>query len=450
MTRIAFVGLGKLGLPVALCLAQKHRVAGYDISPSLREYRTYEHRELGPDLKDDFQEWFRKTYTASTEQHSQRGLSFAPSLEEAVNGAEIIFVAVQTPHAPEYEGITRVPPDRADFDYTALKQCVTEISQFVKPDQIVVVISTVLPGTMRREILPLLEGRAPLVYNPAFPAMGTVMEDFLRPEFVLLGADDQNALRKMHRFYNDFYRIERGGLMWYPEVRKMSIESAELTKVAYNVLISQKIALANTLQEICHKIPNCNVDDVTGALKCANRRLISTAYMDGGVGDSGPCHPRDGIAMSYLAQKLQLAHDPFGEAMKARERQAEWLVNLFLERRGVEALKRGDKPEDWLPVVFLGKAYKPESSLVTGSAAILMANILKEKYDGSFWHYDPYIDGDVPVGWGPFEKPSAYLICTKHKEFASYKLPKGSLVVDPFRYIPEQADVKIIRVGVGK
>ena len=85
--------------------------------------------------------------------------------------------------------------------------------------------------------------------------------------------------------------------------------------------------------ELCHKLPNTNVDDVTNALKLANRRLISGYYMDGGMGDGGGCHPRDNIAMSYLSEKYNLSHNWFEHIMKQRENQTEWLCELIKEHK---------------------------------------------------------------------------------------------------------------------
>ena len=105
-----------------------------------------------------------------------------------------------------------------------------------------------------------------LCYNPSFVAMGTTMCDFLHPEFVLLGADDPISAKALEAFYASITDAP---------IYSMTIESAEITKLAYNTYIGMKIVFANTVMEICHKIPGANVDDVTGALKTANHRLIS-------------------------------------------------------------------------------------------------------------------------------------------------------------------------------
>src|SRR3990167_6253752 len=160
--KLAMIGCGKLGLPVAVALGQKHEVVGFDVNPDLMRKRVYEHRELGPDLQDDFQVYFDKA-----------NLTFTPTVQQAIEGAEIIFVAVQTPHSPMYEGITRLPESREDFNYTHLVSAIRSISQHVKPEQTVAVISTVLPGTMPREVLSIIGGKCNFCYHPLFIAMGT-------------------------------------------------------------------------------------------------------------------------------------------------------------------------------------------------------------------------------------------------------------------------------------
>lgn len=436
--KIGMIGLGKLGLPVAVCLSQKHSVYGYDSNLDLRHYRKYEHRELGPTKQDDFQDYFDRA-----------DICFCSSVRGAVEDTDIVFVAVQTPHGPEYEGVTRLPATRADFNYKSLITAVREVAQYTRPDQPVVVISTVLPGTMRREITPILKGacglpdRGQLVYNPFFIAMGQVMYDFLNPEFVLLGGEDgcMGAV-KVAGFYQDFYGYHDIPTPELPPIRTMSIESAELTKVAYNTYLSMKVTVANSLMEVCHKIPGCNIDDVTNTLKLATDRIISPKYMDGGMGDGGGCHPRDNIAMSWLANKLSLSSDMFGALMKAREKQTEWLVDL------IQATQRKYNYVGH-PLILLGKAYKPETNLTVGSPAILLANMLRER-GVSYIHYDPYVDNSNHFLAKGLTQQSLYFISTKHTSFASISFPNGSVVIDPFRYIPAQEGVTIIPVGVGK
>ena len=240
---IGFVGLGKLGLPCAVATASKgHDVMGYDIVSDRMRKTPHLRRERGPDGNSTFDLFLERS-----------NLRFS-SLEQLVSHSEIIFVTVQTPHKPEYEGVTRLPRNRMDFDYRYLVQSIEQISAKVQRETVVAIVSTVLPGTMRRFVKPAAGPLLRLCYNPAFTAMGTTMYDFLHPEFVLLGVEDPVSAAKVEAFY--------AGVTEAPILR-MSIESAELTKVAYNTFISMKIVFANTLMEICHKTPSANVDDVT-------------------------------------------------------------------------------------------------------------------------------------------------------------------------------------------
>lgn len=438
MVRIGLLGLGKLGLPVAVTLASKFPVMGYDINPDLCKLRVYEHKELGPNLENNFQKWFDDACDLTNKK--DKGLMFSPCLPGMVKNSDIIFVAVQTPHESRYDGSTLLPayPDRKDFEYAYLVKAVKELANMVKPSHTVVIISTVLPGTVRTEILPILKPTGcKLIYNPFFIAMGTVMWDFLHPEFVLLGMEDgsgdDKSVDDVWSMYCQFYDSPMN-------FREMSYESAELTKVAYNLFISQKIMFANTLMEMSHKIPQCNVDDVTDALGTATNRLVSNKYLSGGMVDGGSCHPRDAIAMSYFADKLGMHYNPFEQIIISREKQTEWLMWL-LDKYGYDYVK--NKP---MPKIILGKAFKPETAITAGSPAMLCADILREKYkDKHYYHYDPYIDGSNS---GPvYMEPCAYLIACKHRTFQTYRFTPGSVVIDPFRYIPKQTDVKVISVG---
>lgn len=406
--KIGFIGLGKLGLPCALAIEKKgHKVFGYDVNP-----------EVGKILESRILPYKEVDGQEHLETHN---ISFL-SLSEVVKESEIIFVAVQTPHEPKYEGITRIPNERCDFNYTYLKDSIKAISDVLdelKENRIVVIISTVLPTTVKEQIMPLVSQYMRLCYNPFFIAMGTTIHDFLNPEFVLLGNDNEEAANEVEKFYRTLHNSP---------VYKTSITNAELIKVSYNTFISMKIVFANTLMEICHKMGG-NVDEVTKALGMANQRIISDKYLTGGMGDGGGCHPRDNIAMSFLAEKLNMSFDFFNSIMKAREEQTEWLAEIVRENKGD------------LPIVVLGKAFKPETNLISGSPSILLKNILNET-EQDVEVYDPHIDEEKT-----FDKPSIFFVGTKHDAFAKMSFPEGSVVVDPWRYIPKTDGVKVIHVG---
>jgi len=395
---VGFVGLGKLGLPVATCIATKgHMVKGFDINPDNMQ-KTCNFVETGPTGAGPFLPFLENA----------DNLSFG-TLEEVVEHSELIFLAVQTPHLPQYEGTMPIPKERVDFNYQYLIDAVERVAALIEKDTALAIISTCLPGTMQQHIIPVIEDNpfVHLVYNPSFIAMGTVMRDYMDPEFILLGTHDEYATKLITEFYETITDAEQ---------RVMSVESAELTKVTYNTFIGMKIALANTVMELCTYLPNTDSDDVMNALKKAHRRLTGPAYLTGGMGDGGGCHPRDNIAMSYLARKTGLSFDFFEAVMLSREKQATWLAGLLHWYSSTVQL----------PAVILGMSFKPETEIETGSPAMLVANLIHERF-GNPVVCARSVD-DMPLG------ACVILLGCKKPEFKNYVPHTGSIVIDPFRY----------------
>ena len=280
-----------------------------------------------------------------------------------------------------------------------------------------------LPGTTRAHLAPLCGPNVRLVYGPYFIAMSTTVQDFLHPEFVLLGSDHPEAIADVA----DLYRTVHDR-----PIHPVSIESAELTKVAYNCFISMKIVFANMVMEISQKT-GADCDQVADGLALATDRITSPAYMRGGMGDSGACHPRDNQAMSWLAGRLDLSVDLMGHVSKAREQQSAWLADLVEHWHRMSGLS----------ICLLGKAYKPNVSLVNGSAGLLLAHQLRER-GLDLEHWDPHVDTG-----GTFapEEPGVIVIATRHDAFTGYRFPAGSVVIDPHGYMPDQPGVTTIRVG---
>ena len=420
--RIGFLGLGKLGGAVALTMAFKgHDVIGYDINQKVMTYKPRKFKEAGPDGKGNMNDLLGEPWI-------KEKLKFG-TLEQVADHAEILFICTQTSHAPEYEGTTRLLNESKDFDYTYLVAAVETLSEIIEKDTVIAIISTCLPGTMEECIKPLLNKYMHLVYSPMTPAMGTVMNDFLTSEFFLVGVENEQAAQKIEEFYNTIAPAT--------PICKMSVESAELTKVIYNLFITLKISYSNTIMEICHKIPKANCDDVTNALSFATKRLISSAYMKAGMQDGGPCHPRDLIAMWNLGERLDLSYNIFFELAQCREKQTQWLCELISDYYW--------KNEKFDKVFILGYSFKPESNITVGSPAILCENILKEM-GIPVTKYDPFVDEHPRHDW--WEAPGELiLIGTKHEIFKQWKFPRGSVVIDPFRSLVDQDGVEIVRVG---
>lgn len=402
--KVGFIGLGKLGLPCAEAMAQHYQVTGYDISP-----------------------------------RSSDLVRVVPTLREVVQEQDIIFVAVQTPHDPDYDGsqpITHLP--NKDFDYTIVKQVLADVNQYANKNQLVVLISTVLPGTVRRELEPCISN-ARFIYNPYLIAMGSVAWDMVNPEMVIIGTEDGSETGDA-KLLTDFYAplMENN-----PRYAIGTWDEAESIKIFYNTFISTKIGLVNMIQDVAIKNGNINVDVVTDALANSTIRIMSPKYMKAGMGDAGPCHPRDNIALRWLAENLNLGYDIFDTVMHAREQQAKNLAR-YLKR--IQVQKN-------LPIYIMGKAYKPDVDYCDGSYSLLVGHYLEEM-QAKFYYIDP-LTGDEP----PFEGMPviAFLAHNRNvtygytgekpeQEFYCELVP-GSTIVDPWRQYTTDKDYNVIHYG---
>jgi len=327
--RISFIGLGKLGMPCAEALAKKGYgdITGYDILPKQSELI---------DIKD--------------------------TLADAVKDRDIVFIATPTPHEDGYDG--REPTSHKqpkDFNYDAVKKVLTECNHLMNKEQVVVLISTVLPGTIRREFAPVMTN-VKLIYNPYLIAMGTVADDMINPEMIMIGTRkgiEETAVKAglLKSLYKDVCENN-------PRIEFGTWEEVESMKIFYNTFISNKISLVNMIQDVAHKLGNMNVDKVTGALSRSTKRIVSSAYMKAGMGDGGACHPRDNIALRWLAKELDLGYDLFEGIMTAREKQAETMAKAIL--------KHGNN------IWFTSDSYKPGTNLVDGSYSLLVQYYIKK------------------------------------------------------------------------
>ena len=325
-TKIGFIGLGKLGMPCAEAIASKgFHVAGYDILDK-----------------------------------SSKLLEIRNSIQEVCQDRDIVFVATPTPHEEGYDG--REPTSHKevkDFDYTAVKKVLSECNKHMNKSQSLVLISTVLPGTIRREFESLITN-VKLIYNPYLIAMGTVADDMINPEMIMIGTKKGNykTALKAQELENFYYQVCDN----MPRIEFGTWEEVESMKIFYNTFISTKIALVNMIQDVANKLGHMNVDRVTNALKNSTMRIMGPRYMKAGMGDGGACHPRDNIALRWMARELELGYDLFESIMTAREKQAEGMAK--------EILRHGTN------IYFSSDTYKSGTDLVDGSYSLLVQHFV--------------------------------------------------------------------------
>ena len=375
-TKIGFIGLGKLGMPCAETMAKKgFDVAGYDIVDKTSDC-----------------------------------VSIRSSIQEVCKDRDIVFVATPTPHENGYDGsqpTSHLPVK--DFSYVSLKNIISKCNKFMNDAQTLVVISTVLPGTIRRELHPLVTNTK-LVYNPYLIAMGTVVSDLLNPEMIMIGTKrglEGNTCRQRSELLESFYNTLCDN---QPRVEFGTYEEIESVKIFYNTFISNKIVLVNMIQDCANKLGNIDVDKVTDALAKSTQRIISSKYMKAGMGDGGSCHPRDNIALRWLAKDLGLGYDLFEGIMTAREKQA--------ENMAIAILKYGKT------VWFSSDSYKVGTDMVDGSYSLLVQYYVQK-------HGGQIVQGfDTPVQ-----------VIVRVHESDQFTADDNTIIFDPWRSYPMAKNV---------
>ena len=400
--KAAMIGVGKLGQSCAEVMAESYPLVGYDISP--REPKNF---------------------------------PMVDSVKEAVEYANIIFIAAPTPHDPLYDG--REPtahlPNK-DFDYTIVKDILTEVNKWANKNQLVVLISTVLPGTTRRELEPLITNSR-FIYNPYLIAMGTVGWDFANPEMVMVGTEDGSETGDARELIN-FYRPMMNN---DPRYVVGTWDECECIKIFYNTFISAKLSLVNMIQDVAERQGNIDVDVVTDALKNSTRRIMGPSYMKAGMGDGGACHPRDNIALRYMSENLGLGYDLFDAIMEAREIQARNIAEKLV-RTGLEN------------IVIVGKAYKPHVEYVDGSYSLLVGHYV-EKFGLNVYYDDEYTGDKPPEDLGAaayllaHDPETTFLGCLDPDPDKQEKdiFPEGSVIIDPWRKCPPIAGCEVVHYG---
>jgi UDPglucose 6-dehydrogenase len=406
MKKIGFIGCGKLGQECAEAMVDAgHFVEGYDL------------------------------YT-----RNPRNFKMKLSIKEAVENKDIIFIAVPTPHDPMYGGETPTAHLKTkDFNYSIVKSVLTEVNKHVNKTQLVVLISTVLPGTTRREFVDLIKnGR--FIYNPYLIAMGSIAWDMTNPEMVIIGTEDGSVTGDAKELIELYKTIMQND----PRYEVGTWDEAEAIKVFYNTFISTKIGLCNMVQDVAEKQGNINVDVVTSALAKSTQRIMGPKYMIAGGPDGGSCHPRDNIALRYMAEKLELNYDLFGAIMHAREVQTKNLAEKVMREAGD------------MPIVIVGKAFKPGVLFLEGSGSLLVAHYIKEA--GKAVHFLDKYTGDM-LQKDVASVPCAYLLMhdatitycdSPLKETVTkqeFSPVAGSVIIDIWRKQTDIPGCKVIHYG---
>lgn len=358
--KISVVGLGKLGACSAACFAYKgFEVLGVDINKKyVDDINNGKANVVEPQLQE--------LITAS-----QQRLRATQNFKQAIDETDVSFIIVPTPSKEDGHFSDKFLQD-------ALYQLSLPFKESNKKNHIFAIVSTVSPGTIQENLIPLIEnvsGRKlnngfEVCYNPEFIALGSVIKDFLNPDMVLIGESSQNAGETLQKIYEQTCDNK-------PHFARMSIISAEITKISLNSYITMKISFANTLANLCERIPGSEIDKITKAIGSDKR--VSPYYLKGGLAYGGPCFPRDNRAFAAFAEKYNY------DAILAKATDS---VNQFQIEHIVKLVLNSIPVDKNVNIGILGLAYKPNTPVIEESPAIkIIQELLKN--DLRIIAYDP-------------------------------------------------------------
>jgi UDPglucose 6-dehydrogenase len=223
-------------------------------------------------------------------------------------------------------------------------------------------------------------------------------------------------------------------------------DECESVKIFYNTFISAKVGLVNMIQDFAIRIGNIDVDVVTNALARSTMRIMGPKYMTAGMGDAGACHPRDNIALRWLAKEYDIGYDLFDTVMHAREIQAKNLAMFLVDQAKQHSMS----------IVIHGKAYKPDVSYCIGSYSTLVGHYVKSAgFDVRY--LDPLADdpteviselvGPAVILWAHNRKITYEYTGDQPDTLPYCAIPKGSVIVDPWRKLSNIQGLTVIHYG---
>jgi len=419
---LSIIGLGKLGLPIAVGIASRgYRVIGVDKNHNIINL-IHESQLLL------LKEWKKKYEKALPYEKDLEGLLrvygrhivATDNIRVATRDSEITFIVVPTPS--EKTG---------KFTNKYILGVCKEIGETLKTKKdfhLIVIISTVMPGSTGGEILETLEKYSGkkcgkdfgLCYNPSFIGLGNVINMFLNPEFVLIGESDKHSGDILEQFYKKVCGRKI-------PIKRMNFVNAEITKLALNTFTTTKMSFANSLAELCEKIPGGNVDVITDTL--GSYSVIGPKCLKGGARYGGPCLPRDNKALVFAGKQYGVSLPIAEDNDEINDRITDRLADLILSKLPPKG-----------KVVILGKAYKPDTNVSEESQGIKLYERLENKVEVEI--YDPCVyrlDGDVIVITTPWRE---------FKEIEPEDIKPNATIIDCWRILDGKKFKNYIALGI--
>ncbi|MDP8206489.1 MAG: UDP-glucose/GDP-mannose dehydrogenase family protein [Candidatus Electryonea clarkiae] len=351
--RLAVVGSGYVGLVAGACFASTgNHVVCVDIDEEkIKRLQAGKLPIYEPSLGTILQDGVAKNR-----------LTFTTNLDEAVKTSEIIFIAVGTP-----------PGEDGSADLKHVLNVAEGIGKSLNEYKVVVDKSTVPVGTaklVKERIAKFSDIEVSVVSNPEFLKEGAAVGDFLKPDRVVIGADDEKAAKIMERLYRPFLRTG------HPIVH-MDVVSAELTKYAANAFLAMKISFMNEMAHLCEAV-GANIDSIRRGISTDQR--IGKHFLFAGAGYGGSCFPKDVQAILRTAKNYGVDLKLVNATEEVNERQKSVMVKKILD------YYHGDVSSK--TIAIWGLSFKPQTDDMREAPSIVIINSLLEK-GAKIRAYDP-------------------------------------------------------------
>ena len=348
--KIGIVGLGFVGLSLTSVLASKgYRTVGIDIDKRKCEKISNGNSPFfEPDLEKTLRSGLKKELTI--------GNDFS-----LLNDCDFIFVTVGTPQS-----------ENGTIDLSMIKKSITTIGKDLHKNNknpIILIKSTVVPGTIKNTILPILEKKSNkkegkdfgLISNPEFLQESSAIKDTKFPHAVVLGGQETKYMRKANNFFSKFHPKT--------PIIITNHQTAEMIKYANNSFLATKISFINQLSNICQNIPGANIDDIAKTIGLDPR--IGKLFLNAGPGYGGSCLPKDMKALINFANNVGINPTLLNAVEEINIKQIDQIISLIKQKLGDISSKR---------ITILGTAFKSDTDDIRDSVAIkLIKKLLKRK-----------------------------------------------------------------------
>ena len=438
--KISFIGLGKLGLPLATTFAKNGiNVIGIDKNKKLID--TLNNGEL-----PFYEKGLQKNLSDSS-----KNIKYTNDYDGVTDKSDVSIILVNTQIGKE--GYS------SEYVVSAMEDLCNELKNSNKIYHLFILSSTVLPGESENKLIPMVEeitGRKlnnfingfGFCYVPDIVKLGSVIQDFENPDVMMIGKSDDYSCKLTKEIYQNIFKNE-------PPIVEMSLSEAEVSKVALNAYLVNKISFANFLSNLCEEMDDVNVDNVTNAI--GFHKPISPYFLKGGLSFGGTCFPRDTQAFISLANKFGLNATQIVATHEINRQQDLKLYNIINDS--------GKKN-----ISILGLSFKPHSPVIVESPSIKLIELIFEdlipgENDKVINVYDPLCMDEVKEKFGNkinyfdtaeecFKSGEFVVVALQYDEFKSiddsWKTFDNQTILDCWRFLDENKFKEISYKCLGK